>query len=121
MSGRLAGKVVAITGAESGLGRAMALRAASEGALIAVGGLDEQGLGDTVASMSNLEGDGIAIPTDVTDPDQVTALIDGAVGEFGRLDAVIANAGAFVDWTDFRIGIMPTGIGSSGSISPAYS
>ena len=102
MLGRLAGKVVAITGAESGLGRAMALRAASEGALIAVGGLDAQGLDDTMASMSNLEGDGVAIPTDVTDPDQVTALIDGAVAKFGRFDAVIANAGAFVDWTDFQ-------------------
>ena len=102
MTGRLAGKVVAITGAESGLGRAMALRAASEGALIAVGGLNEQGLGETVASMSNLEGDGIAVPTDVTDPDQVTALIDAAVAKFGRFDAVIANAGAFVDWTDFQ-------------------
>ena len=66
MAARLAGKVVAITGAESGLGRAMALRAASDGALIAAAGLDGGGLEETVASMSNLEGDGVAIPTDVT-------------------------------------------------------
>ena len=102
MAARLAGKVVAITGAESGLGRAMALRAASDGALIAAAGLDGGGLEETVASMSNLEGDGVAIPTDVTDPDQVSALVDGAVAKFGRFDAMIANAGAFVDWTDFQ-------------------
>ncbi|MBO21087.1 MAG: hypothetical protein CMM26_01715 [Rhodospirillaceae bacterium] len=102
MAARLAGKVVAITGAESGLGRAMALRAASDGALIAAAGLDGGGLEETVASMSNLEGDGVAIPTDVTNPDQVSALVDGAVAKFGRFDAMIANAGAFVDWTDFQ-------------------
>ncbi|CAN0579084.1 unnamed protein product, partial [Laminaria digitata] len=65
MSGRLADKVFAITGAESGLGRAMALRAASEGAKVAVAGLDAKGHDETVASMSNFEGTGIAIPTDV--------------------------------------------------------
>ena len=102
MSGRLSDKVFAITGSESGLGRAMALRAASEGARIAVAGLDEAGLDETVAAMSNLEGGGIAIPTDVTDPAQITALMDGSVAEFGRLDGAIANAGAFSSWTDFQ-------------------
>lgn len=101
MSGRLAGKVVAITGAESGLGRAMALRAAADGALIACGGLDEKGLDETVAMMSNVEGDGFALRTDVTDRAQVDALIAGAVERYGRLDAAIANAGAFNDWTAF--------------------
>ncbi|MEP4888312.1 MAG: SDR family NAD(P)-dependent oxidoreductase [Alphaproteobacteria bacterium] len=93
---------MAITGAGSGLGRAMALRAASEGALVAVSGMKMPGLEETVASMSDLEGDGIAIPADVTDPDQVSALIDGAVAKFGRLDAAIANAGAFVGRTGFQ-------------------
>jgi NAD(P)-dependent dehydrogenase (short-subunit alcohol dehydrogenase family) len=102
MAGRLAGKVFAITGGESGLGRAMALRAAQDGAMIAVGGLDAQGLDETVASMSNFEGNGVAIPTDVTDPAQVQALIDGTVAAFGRLDGAIANAGAFNSWTDFQ-------------------
>ena len=102
MSGRLANKVFAITGAESGLGRAMALRAASEGAKVAVAGLDTQGLDETVASMSNFEGTGVAIPTDVTKPEQIVALVDGTVGEFGRLDGAIANAGAFNEWTSFQ-------------------
>ena len=102
MAGRLANKVFAITGAESGLGRAMALRAASEGAKITVAGLDEQGLEETVASMSNLEGTGIAIPTDVTDQATVNAMIDSTVAEFGRLDGAIANAGAFNEWTAFQ-------------------
>ena len=102
MAGRLAGKAIAITGAESGLGRAMALRAASEGALIAAAGLDVQGLDETVASMSNFEGTGIAIPTDVTDSAALKAMIDGTVGEFGRLDGTIANAGAFITATNFQ-------------------
>jgi NAD(P)-dependent dehydrogenase (short-subunit alcohol dehydrogenase family) len=102
MAGKLAGKVFAITGGESGLGRAMALRAAADGARIAVAGLDAQGLDETVASMSNLEGDGVAIPTDVTDPAQVQALIAGTVNAFGRLDGAIANAGAFNEWTSFE-------------------
>lgn len=102
MAGRLADKVFAITGAESGLGRAMALRAASEGAKITVAGLDQQGLEETVASISNLEGTGIAITTDVTDQAAVNAMIDGTVAEFGRLDGAIANAGAFNEWTAFQ-------------------
>lgn len=101
MSGRLAGKVVAITGGESGIGRAIALRAAQEGALVAVGGLDATGLDETVASMSNMEGDGLAVQTDVTQRDQVDAFFAAAVEKYGRLDAAIANAGAFVDGTDF--------------------
>ncbi len=101
MTGRLAGKVFAITGAESGLGRAMALRAASDGAKVVAAGLDKTGLEETVASMSNFEGDGVAVPTDVTDPDQIKALMQAAVSEFGRLDGAIANAGAFNAWTNF--------------------
>ena len=101
MTGRLQGKVFAITGAESGLGRAMALRVASDGAMVAAAGLEEAGLEETVASMSNFEGNGIAVPTDVTDPDQIAALMQAAVSEFGRLDGAIANAGAFNAWTDF--------------------
>jgi len=101
MTGRLAGKVFAITGAESGLGRAMALRAASDGAHVAAAGLDTAGLEETVAFMSNFEGSGIAVPTDVTQPDQIKALMDRTVSEFGRLDGAIANAGAFSQWTDF--------------------
>lgn len=101
MSGRLSGKVFAITGAESGLGRAMALRAAQDGALIVCAGLDEKGLEETVASMSNMEGDGLAIRADVTDRAQIDAMHAAALDRFGRLDGSIANAGVPADWTDF--------------------
>lgn len=97
----LTGKVFVITGGESGIGRAIAVRAASDGANVVVGGLDEAGLSESVAMMSNHAGNGLAIRTDVTDPDQVQAMIDAAVETYGRLDGVVANAGAFVKQTSF--------------------
>jgi len=97
----LTGKVVVVTGGESGIGRAIALRAARDGANVVVGGLQADGLNETVTMMSNSPGDGLALKTDVTDPAQVAALIDSAVERFGRLDAAVANAGAFVKQTSF--------------------
>ena len=97
----LTGKVFVVTGGESGIGQAIALRAARDGANVVVGGLQEDGLNETVAAMSNYAGDGMAIRTDVTEPDQVQAMIDAAVERFGRLDGAVANAGAFVKQTPF--------------------
>ena len=97
----LTGKVFVITGGESGIGQAIALRAARDGANVVVGGLQEDGLNETVAAMSNYAGDGMAIRTDVTEPAQVQAMTDAAVERFGRLDGAVANAGAFVKQTPF--------------------
>ena len=68
MPGRLAGKAIAITGAESGLGRAMALRAASEGASVAAAGLDAQGL--QMVSMNA-----------VVEPEEIAALVAFALSD----------------------------------------
>ena len=97
----LTGKVFVVTGGESGIGQAIALRAARDGANVVVGGLNAEGLNETVAAMSNYAGAGLALPTDVTQPDQVQSMIDGAVETFGRLDGAVANAGAFVKQTPF--------------------
>lgn len=97
----LTGKVFVITGGESGIGQAIALRVARDGANVVVGGLQEDGLKETVAAMSNYAGNGLAIRTDVTEPDQVQAMVDAAVETFGRLDGAVANAGAFVKQTPF--------------------
>lgn len=97
----LTGKVFVVTGGESGIGQAIALRAARDGANIVVAGLQEDGLNETVAAMSNYAGDGMAIRTDVTETAQVQAMTDAAVERFGRLDGAVANAGAFVKQTPF--------------------
>jgi len=90
--GRLVGKSILVTGAESGLGRAIALRVAADGAQVTAAGLQTEGLEET----AKLAGGGasvIAVPTDIRDPDQVAATVEQAVAEFGKLDAAVANAG----------------------------
>lgn len=92
MEQRLAKKVIIVTGAESGIGRAITLRCAAEGARITAAGLVEAGLKETARLAGS---DGIVLPlrTDVRDPDQVQAMVERTVSEFGRLDAAVANAG----------------------------
>jgi|TARA_B110000263_G_C15268372_1_gene492235 NAD(P)-dependent dehydrogenase (short-subunit alcohol dehydrogenase family) len=97
----LSGKVFIVTGGESGIGQAIAMRAVRDGANIVIAGINNEGLDETVASMSNLTGNGFAIPTDVTKSDQVQAMVEGALEKFGRIDGAVANAGAFVKQTSF--------------------
>ena len=90
---RLAGQVVLITGAESGIGRETALLAASEGADIAAIGLDGDALdtlGDQVRAMGRRAATGVA---DVSDAEALPAAIDGLVSELGALNVAHANAG----------------------------
>lgn len=91
-AGRLSGKSIIVTGAESGLGRAIALRIAADGASVVAAGLQEDGLKETAAIAGS---DAAVIPmvTDIRDPQMVDATVARAVHEFGRLDAAVANAG----------------------------
>jgi len=97
----LSGKVFIVTGGESGIGQAIAMRAVRDGANIVIAGINTEGLDETVASVSDLAGNCVAIPTDVTEPDQVKAMVDGTLQKFGRIDGAVANAGAFVKQTSF--------------------
>ena len=89
--GRLAGKSILVTGAESGLGRAIALRIAADGAQVTAAGLKTDGLKET----AELAGGGSVVPvtTDIRDPEQMDATVQRAVDEYGKLDAAVANAG----------------------------
>lgn len=92
MAGRLDGKVVCITGASRGLGKALALAFDAEGARLVLGARTAPELDEVAASCS----DAIAMQMDVRDPRDVQKLIDAAVGEYGRLDVMINNAGLAV-------------------------
>lgn len=92
MSERLKGKVVCITGASRGLGKALAEAFDAEGARLVLGARTAPELDEVAANCQ----DAIAVQTDVRDPREVQALIDAAVGEYGQLDVMINNAGLAV-------------------------
>ncbi len=89
----LAGKVAIVTGAATGIGRATAFALAAEGATVVVADVDDD-RGELVVSEINDKG-GTArfIHADVTDDEQVAALVTTTVDEFGALDVAFNNAG----------------------------
>ena len=90
MSGRLDGRVAAITGASSGIGRAAAERFAEEGAKVAIGDIQD----DAGRELADSLGDAaIYVHCDVTSEHDVSGLVDAAVAEFGQLDVMYNNAG----------------------------
>jgi NAD(P)-dependent dehydrogenase (short-subunit alcohol dehydrogenase family) len=102
---RLEGKVVAITGAATGIGRACAIAYAAEGAAVVVGDVDLAEAEITVTTVTDAGGRAVFVETDVADSAACAALVRGAVDEFGRLDVMHANAGielckTIVDTTD---------------------
>ena len=88
------GKVIAITGAGSGIGRALALNLAGRGAVLALADKDEVGLAETRRLLGNRAASITAL--DVTDTPALQAWVEGAVAEWGRLDGIINNAGLSV-------------------------
>ncbi|HET7478566.1 MAG TPA: glucose 1-dehydrogenase [Rubrobacteraceae bacterium] len=91
---RLEGKRAIVTGGGSGIGRAIALRLASEGARVTLADLDEDAA-ENVAD--ELDGEGHLVqPTDVTDAADVEALIARVVDEWGGLDVMVNNAGVSI-------------------------
>jgi NAD(P)-dependent dehydrogenase (short-subunit alcohol dehydrogenase family) len=92
-SGRLAGKVAVITGADSGIGRAVAIAYAREGADIVISYLSEHE--DAKESASWVEKAGrkvLLVAGDLSQPQACRDLIDAAVQEFGRVDVLVSNA-----------------------------
>jgi NAD(P)-dependent dehydrogenase (short-subunit alcohol dehydrogenase family) len=88
---RLKDKVVIITGATSGIGRACALRFAAEGAHLAISGRRRE-VGEALAA--SLPGEAVFIAAEVTREDDVRALVEATLARFGRIDCVVSNAGA---------------------------
>jgi NAD(P)-dependent dehydrogenase (short-subunit alcohol dehydrogenase family) len=91
---RLENRVALVTGAGSGIGRAVALRFASEGALVAGLDLSAAGLEETAAAIRAAGGEALGLTCDLTHPEQVQAAVARAASHFGRLDALFNGAGA---------------------------
>jgi glucose 1-dehydrogenase len=101
---RLENKVAIITGAATGIGHAIAVRFAREGASVVVDYVGSQETANrTEQEIQSFGAKTIAVAADVSNPAQVQNLIESTVKEFGRLDIVVNNAGiekksAFVDY-----------------------
>jgi NAD(P)-dependent dehydrogenase (short-subunit alcohol dehydrogenase family) len=93
MAGRLEGKVAIVTGAGSGIGRAVALALIGEGYAVALAGRRREPLEAVAKEAEGRSGRALAVPTDVGDPASVKALFARTKEAFGRLDLLFNNAG----------------------------
>lgn len=89
---KLKNKVVLITGASSGIGKQLALRAASEGANLAICARTESKLLETQRLCEERGAQVVAVPVDIMDPSALGRYVDAAVGRFGTIDALVNNA-----------------------------
>src|SRR5438309_5185491 len=89
----LDGRVAVVTGGASGIGRAMAERFARERAKVVVADVDERALAAVVDSIKARGGEGLGVPTDVTDLASVQALAAAAFRAFGKVNVLCNNAG----------------------------
>jgi NAD(P)-dependent dehydrogenase (short-subunit alcohol dehydrogenase family) len=93
MINRLSGKVAIVTGASAGIGRATARALACEGARVVVADISEAGGQETVDLITENGGSAIFVRTDVSNSDDVKAMVQRTVEEFGGVDLAFNNAG----------------------------
>jgi 3-oxoacyl-[acyl-carrier protein] reductase len=96
--GRMEAKVGLVTGAGSGIGRASAERFAAEGARVVVVDVDAERAQATAEAIERDGGEALALATDVADDAAVRAMADAALDRFGRVDALVNNAGILDDY-----------------------
>src|SRR5689334_12615837 len=90
---RLDNQIVLVTGASRGLGRAIALTMAEEGASVVLAARDTQALTEVASLIDGLGRDVLIVRCDVRDPDAVASLAERALSEFGRIDTLVNSAG----------------------------
>lgn len=93
MSGRLPSTRALVTGASSGIGRAVAVRFAAEGAAVAVAGRDEGRVKRTCDEIEASGGHAVPLLGDLSKEDGASSVVEGAVAALGGLDALVNNAG----------------------------
>ncbi len=89
----LQGKVALITGASQGLGRALALAYAKEGARLVINSRSEEGLRPVAGEIERIGAEVLAVAADVSRGEDARRLVDEAVGRFGGIDVLVNNAG----------------------------
>lgn len=90
---KLDGKVAVITGGGSGMGRAMAILFAQEGAKVVIGEWNEQTLDETVQTIRSAGGEITGVKGNIAIKEQAETLIDTAIESYGRVDVLVNNAG----------------------------
>lgn len=86
-------KVVLVTGASQGIGKAVALAFARQGASVIIAARSAERLDEVAKQIRDLGSEALSVPTDVTSPEAVSALVDKAMDRFGRIDVLVNNAG----------------------------
>src|SRR5580658_379224 len=99
----LTGRVALVTGASQGIGRACALKLAAAGATVAVAARNQQKLTELVEQIEAAGGKASAFPLDVADEEQVKAAFKSALGQLGKIDVLINNAGITRDQLVMRM------------------
>jgi len=92
----LAGKVAIITGARRGIGKAIALRLARDGAKVVVADLDKEDCEKVVKEIEGIGGEGLALKLDVTNEEEIIKAVRKTKEKFGKIDILVNNAGIFI-------------------------
>ena len=92
----LSGRVAIITGGSKGIGRGIALKFAEEGCSVAIADISMKEAEETLAEMSKMGREGLAIQCDVTDSSQVRDTVDKVISKFGKIDILVNNAGGIL-------------------------
>ncbi|MFF7444571.1 MULTISPECIES: glucose 1-dehydrogenase [unclassified Streptomyces] len=117
---RFTDRTALVTGAGSGIGRAVALALAAEGARVVVAGRRQEPLAETARLIEEAGGKALAVTADVSRARDVRSVVEAAVDHFGSLDVAVNNAGVFrggqplaelpeADW-DEQLGVNVTGV-----------
>ncbi|MFC6734210.1 MULTISPECIES: SDR family NAD(P)-dependent oxidoreductase [unclassified Haladaptatus] len=93
MSGQFDGQTAIVTGSSKGIGKAIAMKFAAEGANVVTNSRSYERAAETSEEIEAAGGTALPVETDVSDPDSVAALVDATVERFGRLDVMVNNAG----------------------------
>src|SRR5512138_2908491 len=117
--------VAIVTGASSGIGRAIAIQLAKQGAKVALAARRADRLEEAAALCRGAGGEALVLPTDVSDEAQCRALVEKTLERFGRLDLLVSNAGLAVtalleDLPDLHLFKHTMGVNFYGAVHCTY-